>query len=85
MNQVRRSLSPPHPVRLNPIEARLLREITQSLTPDQLADLITSDRGCRDGWRNHSGRPPKPVALILRRALMHGLPIVAKELSTETE
>ena len=81
MNQAHTSLSPPHPVRLNPIEARLLRELTESLTPDQFADLITFDRSCRDGWHNHSGRPPKPVALILRRALMHGLPIVKDELT----
>jgi hypothetical protein len=81
MNQVHTALSAPHPVRLNPAESKLLRDIAESLTADQLESLIADDRAGRDGWRNYSGRPPKPTALILRRALMHGLPIVAEEVA----
>ena len=81
MNQVNKNLSPPQPLRLNPNEYKLLRMLTESITPEQIQLLTEIDRQGRSGWRNYSGRSPQPVALIMRRAMQLGLPLVIEELT----
>ena len=73
-------LSIPHPVRLNPNESQTLNELIDQLSDDDLQRLIELDREGREGYRNHSGRKPKPRALIIRRSIALGLPLVIEEL-----
>lgn len=74
------SLSTPHPVRLNPNESQTLNKLIDQLSDDDLQYLIELDREGREGYRNHSGRKPQPRALIIRRSIALGLPLVIEEL-----
>jgi len=77
-----RSLSKPYNVRLNASEESLLRSLEDTLDQTGIDYLTTWDQSQREGYRGHSGRKPQPRALLIRRALSHGLPLVSKELTS---
>ena len=76
-------LSIPHTVRLNPNESQTLDALIDQLSNDDLQQLIELDRECREGYRNHSGRRPQPRALLIRRSIELGLPLLIEELHSQ--
>ena len=57
-----------------------MTKLVTELSPEDITRLIELDRSGRSGYRNYSGKPPQPQALILRRALQLGLPALLEEL-----
>ena len=76
-----RSLSKPYNVRLNASEESLLHFLEDTLSQSDIEYLTAWDQSQREGYRGHSGRKPQPRALLIRRALSHGLPLVSRELT----
>lgn len=75
--------STPHTVRLNPHESQTLDALIEQLDESTLAQLTTADRERREGYRNHSGRRPQPRALLIRRSIELGLPLLIEELHSQ--
>jgi len=82
-----RRLGPSRETRLNPEGEAHYQELYNLLdgSPELLAQWITEDRAKREGYRNHSGRPPQLRSLLLRRALELGLAQLHAELLTESQ
>lgn len=80
-----RSLSKPYNVRLNASDEHLLRRIEEVMRQSDIDYLTEWDHSQREGYRGRSGRKPQARALLLRRALSHGLPLVGKELLMPVE
>ena len=57
-----------------------MAQIVTELSPEDITRLISVDRSGRSGYRNYSGKPPQPQALVLRRALQLGLPALLQEI-----
>jgi len=81
-----RKLGPKRETRLNPEGEAHYQELYNLLEgrPELLAQWITEDRDKREGYRNHSGRPPQLRSLLLRRALELGLAQLHAGLLTES-
>ena len=75
-----RSLSKPYNVRLNASDEHLLRCIEEVMRQSDIDYLTKWDHSQREGYRGRSGRKPQARALLLRRALSLGLPLVGEEL-----
>ena len=75
-----RSLSKPYNVRLNASEESLLHFLEDILSQPDIEYLTAWDQSQREGYRGRSGRKPQARALLLRRALSLGLPLVGDEL-----
>ena len=77
-----RKLGPSRETRLNPAGEALYQELYNFLEGESelIAQWITEDRSKREGYRNHSGRPPQLRSLLLRRALELGLEQLHAEL-----
>ena len=65
--------------RLNSDQVELLNAVI-ALLPDDLEPLRSLDAQQRDPHYQGGGRPPSAQALVLRRALELGLPLVQREL-----